>query len=882
MIADLLQKFEEDGRERQAHFQNLPPAVQDGINRRVLIGQYVGPLAPVVDQFSSADRAKATGAAALKLGGSLAHGAKHALLRLGKKPKPGQPQFAEQVGHGILAAPEVLRGLRDNAPAIGAGLLQAIPSFAAELTGVPAFMRAEAAAQRADAAPIGQRGRGGLAAIGETAGGALTVVPGLGLAGKAAKLGTSAKLAKVVEKSTLPLAATSALAVLGSPDAIAQEQKEPTDQILDDLLRDSKGRSALRVGDVDVGNIGFYQGLSLNNLDDQRRQGPQVKSRLDELRRAVIANPQDTVAQLDLLRAEREYDPISFAQRLDPNKFHHSRVQGEVSAGALAALGSIPITALAPKSLKPFVNAGLGAVKGAAYGYGAGVGDVDQNSRLTRAGIDAGISAGISHLSVPAAKQLGRTAVHSPIHAQQAKNLIDRLISELYPGPLGGSPARALPVPAAKTTARIGAPKITSLKRNASAFDAYRAAILVDGQTPFAYPRQLGQGRTERALLSLARSEPGGAAALERGTQQSQLPVIKRSLKQLEVPVTSKRRVPQKGLARDLLDSAFDFSAPVSDKWVKQARNLTSEQQAALAKSILARASSQPISVLQQSHFAQRLNALGVRGTGQAELINPELLKPHQITEKPNLDALTEVVKGPPIRGLGEKADPRTAQKLAEVANASRNLGYIPESARRPVEEFFKTRREAGYAPLNKKQGAAENLAKLIVLSASVPLTDVIDDRFDPFAGLSSENVSPIQGAQPGFLPNLAYAENAQILTQSQGDLSNLQQVTQSEIGREIGKLRRRRQQLTGQMREAERKSRISSGPDGEDLSRQANLALQRARALRAELAELGDEESVRKRVEASIAQHTLELNSKINKAKTRAQTLRELSGRDD
>lgn len=59
--------------------------------------------------------------------------------------------------------------------------------------------------------------------------------------------------------------------------------------------------------------------------------------------------------------------------------------------------------------------------------------------------------------------------------------------------------------------------------------------------------RPLGQGRTERALLDLARSKPGGAATLERGTQQAQTPAIKQALARLAPPASGNRRVPQKG-----------------------------------------------------------------------------------------------------------------------------------------------------------------------------------------------------------------------------------------------------------------------------------------------------------------------------------------------
>lgn len=880
MIADLLSKLEDDEKERQAKFQKLPPAVRDGINRRAYLSQYVGPLAPMVDQFSSPDRAAATSVAGLILGQDLVLGTRSAIQRLGQKPKPGQSQIAEQVGRAALAVPGALRSLRQHAPEIGAGVLRAAPAIAAELTGVPAFMRAEEAAQKADAVPSNQRGRASLASIGETASGAASLIPGLGLGAKAAKLGTSAKLAKAAQKSVPALAAVSGLAALGSRDAIAQEPTESVDHILDDLLRDSTGRPALRVGDVDVSKAGFSQGLSLNNKDDLERQGPREKAMLDRLRQAAKANPQDTAIQLDLLRAEREYDPIAFAQRLDPQKFHDARLAGEVTAGVGTAALSALLGAKAGPIGKTVFNLGFGAAKGAAYGYGAGVGEIDPDERLTRAGVDGTISGLISGLSVPAAKGAGRAIDHAPIHVQQAKNLARRLEAQLSPGRLAGSPGPSPIRPAVKTTARLTAPKVISLKPNSSALDAFRAAISADGQQPFAYPRPLGQGRTERALLDLARSKPGGAATLERGTQQAQTPAIKQALARLALPASGNRRVPQKGLERDLLDSAFDFGKVVSKQWTRKSQDLAPEQQAVLARSILRRAASQPMSTIQHDELARRLTALGVRNPdaprGQlTRLIDPSVFEPHHVTQKPGLDRLTRLIKGDPIKGVspGSEIAPETAQKLADAANASRRLGYIPEASRPPVGDFFRTRRVPGYAPKSDRQGVPDTLAKLTVLGASVPLTDAFDD----LAGYREEEVSPIPGAQPGFLSRLAFSENAQALTRSQEDLGKLQLATQANIDREIGLLRRTKKQISARLREAQREALVRTGPDGEDLSRQARRAAQRAQTLQAQLADLESEENVRERLSLLAEQHTTKLDQSIQKSKTRAQVLRDL-----
>lgn len=902
MLDEFFAKLEEDERERQARFRALPAEVQTGINRRAVIGQYVGPLAPIVDQFSSSKRAAATGRAARKTGGQIADGIAGAIRQLAKKPAQNQPQLASQLGNSAIAlgrsAGSVLENLPEQAPAIGRGVLRAIPGIAAELTGVPAFLRAEQASQRADALPDDQRGQASLGVIGETAGGALAAIPLGKLAGSGLRAGRAAKsvgargASPIGKIGTVGLAGTAGLAGLGSTDASAQSAgPESAESIMRDLLRDSQNREALDVSSVNPGSTGFIQGLSLNNYDDAKRQGASAKQRLEELRAAAQQNPTDTAIQLDLLRAERDYDPVSFAQRLDPEKFDQTRTAGEVVLGLGAAGLSTGLGRLIP-GLKNTSGLVLGGIKGAAYGYGSGVGEVEQGERLKRAGTDAAISGAISGGVVPAAKLGARVIDHAPIHLQQAKNLATRLEELGRSGRLGPPPQRR----AAESAPRLSAPQILQLAPNAKPGDAVRAALLADKSLSLIQPRSRSEaGPTERALIGLAAENPKGLADLNRQQNSQFQQAVRARLEKLKVPKASPADPELPADKRALKASALDFSTSVSRDWANEVATLNPAQRAGLARDILEKLKKRTsIDVLQNPELAARLNALGVRKPVPRGTASPDYKTASRLTAQDLVDANTLKIVGglaqpsaptkkarqPAFSVLGKKfqgVDPDTSARLARAINASAKLRYVSPKHERPIGEYFQTSRPPGYAPKEQgaKSGLGEEAFKAGLLSISVPLTDIASKNL--FGLAEDENRTPIEAAQPGFLAGLALGENAQDLRQNAASLSQLASQNEQQTQGEVAKLASRRRQLQGQLRSAERISRITTGPDGEDLTRRAGQAKRRAIDLREQLAALETEDGVRERGQARLRDDSRTLNARRVQITSREEILRQL-----
>lgn len=678
-------------------------SVASGIARRDKLARYVGNLAPVVDQFSSPGRAARTGKAALGLAAGIGEGVAGSIRSLGNRPQSAS--LASQFGRAVGRVPAIASALTDAAPEIGKAVVDEAPSIAMEFTGIPSLQRAEASARRADDSGDGLDS---LAVIGNTAGAALGLMPGAAAASKLGKLRSISRGVKVAKNSRIgssrlvpALAVTATLSGLGTGEALAATPKEDLER---ELLLDSRGEYIPPRSADEASKAGFLQGLSLATADDVQRR-PELAARLSAARSRFKDNPGDIVAYADLRRTSARYDPIADAALGNEDHFRSAQIAGEAVTGAGTALLS---TLVGRKIGAPnLANAVAAAIKGGLYGAGDGLGERTDEERLTRAGVDALISTAVAGATVPLAKRVALEAVRSPIRTQQLDNLVRRV---------RGKPAGA----DSATKSRLDAPPERQL--NPAINLAEQVALLRAG----------GNSKRLAAVRESLSASPGVSEVFRDEAEALKRRTLNYQANKLLLPDPKARSVPEP--LRHLVESAFDPN--VRDDWLAEVSSLTIAERNSVAKAVVGRvkAADAPLAIYGQQ-FTPTLAALGITRKDGSDV--GALLSPLQMARITDITPASASSTGAPIEN---QAALTLAQMIAKTRAApSKRTKIIPEPL---LVDGKKQGLGPGRLYPNRGANKAEGVAKPLLLSAAIPLTDALDDAlgYDDNAGSGEES----------------------------------------------------------------------------------------------------------------------------------------------
>jgi hypothetical protein len=474
------------------------------------------------------------------------------------------------------------------------------------------------------------------------------------------------------------------------------------DRYVREALESRATRVPARPDEQSARAAGFAQGASLDIWDDTQRNPAKIAER-DRLRAEWNATPEDqrTGEQAArLMNAEQDADPVGFEAAANRGAFNEARFRGEMTTGAGTAILS-GIAGLATKSplLASLINGGAGAVKGALYGAGAGLGERSQDERVAGAIKDGVISTALSAGLVPLGKVVGGSVVKK----------ID-----------AGRMAQGKP--------RLFAPTELRLRDDISPDDAWYLAGSADKMNQ-GTPVQLGQ-----RLMNLVNDrEDGRIPQIERALSR-----VVTTGQELKAP-RIKGQIPP--MAEDL---ALQMLSPGDDA-MNMWRFLPAAQQKAVAVAVkrrLTNATPKNFSpdeqrLLASPEGAQRLAEIGL--IDQARATNP--LWPSFVGKPANIDAgkvnsVRDFIFGDYVP---ERLSPDTAAALGARAHMRGVLGSETMPINDPrgannlgLKDLFVKEKALGPKRADERPSvlgqAADVIGKAGVLSFAIPATGVVSD----------------------------------------------------------------------------------------------------------------------------------------------------------